>query len=178
MEQPDDAGKGDLQVGQQLVAQRDTCRDQILAAAGQYPQRARAVIVSLQWPQPPPVGAQDVGEHERVERIVFVAGRPVAATQVLQLPGADHEHLEAGGEQGLHHRPVSTFDGDRCDTVLGEPVQHRRQPFGRVRDVVAGGQPAVGVDDRADMRFGCPIDRVRRRRNVMLHRGASHWLRQ
>ena len=53
------------------------------------------VAVAGQRPQPGPVGAQRVGQHVGVEPVVLVAGRAVAAAQVLDLVRGDHEHRRA-----------------------------------------------------------------------------------
>jgi hypothetical protein len=125
VEQPDRAGQSELEVCQQLVGQRDAGLDQVLAGTGQRPQRSGRVGVALQRPEPQMVGAQHVSEHERVQRVVLVAGVAVAATQVLQLPRVDHEHGEPGVEQRLNDRPIRPFDRHPMDVLLCEAADHR-----------------------------------------------------
>ena len=83
-----------------------------------------AGAVGDQRPQPGPVGAQGVGQHERVEPVVLVAGRAVAAAQVLDLVRADHHHGDPGVEQGVDDRAVGALDRDLADAV---PAQRRDQ---------------------------------------------------
>ena len=102
------------------LATRHPVGDQVLAGpAGARAARSVAAAVRDQRPQPGPVGAQRVGQHERVEPVVLVAGRAVAAAQVLDLVRADHHHGEAGAEQGLDDRPVGAFDRDLADAGVG-----------------------------------------------------------
>ena len=80
--------------------------------------------------QPGAVGAQGVGQHERVESVVLVAGRAVAAAQVFQLVRADDHHGDPGVEQGVNHRPIGAFDGHFLDAVTDQGVAQLPQPGG------------------------------------------------
>uniref|UniRef100_A0AC61U3E6 Uncharacterized protein n=1 Tax=Janibacter limosus TaxID=53458 RepID=A0AC61U3E6_9MICO len=118
-EQAHRAGEDDAQVGAQLVGGGDPVGHEVLAGAAGAAQRRRGPGVRLQSAQPGPVGAQGVGEHERVEAVVLVAGRAVPAAQVLDSVGADHHHRQFGLEEDVDDRPVGSFDGDLIDAVLG-----------------------------------------------------------
>ena len=63
----------------QLIGCGHPVTDQVLAGPAGPPQRDRRVAVTGQRHQPSPVGPQRVGQHERIEAIIFVAGRAVAA---------------------------------------------------------------------------------------------------
>ena len=99
--------------------------------------RRSAMVAGLsgdQGPQPGPVGAQRVGQHERVEPVVLVAGRAVPAAQVLDLVRADHHHGDPGGEQRVDDRAVGSFDGDLADPGAGQQRAAGKQPGLVVRD--------------------------------------------
>ncbi len=104
-----------------------------------------------------PVGAHGVGEHERVEAVVLVAGRAVAAAQVLDLVRADHHDGDARAEQGLDHRPIGAFDRD---LAAARPPEHGDQ-FGQsgraVLDAVPDLLAAAGIDDRRGMVITGPV---------------------
>ena len=138
-EQPDRAGEGDLQVRAELVGHRDPGGDQVLAGAHRHPQRDRGLAVPGQRPQPGSVGAQHVGQDVGVERVVLVAGRAVAAAQVLQLLRCDHHHREVGVEQRLDHRPVRALDRDLDHPGPAQPRHQLAQPGQGVGD----GEPVL-----------------------------------
>jgi hypothetical protein len=69
------------------------------------------------------VGAQHVGQHERVEVVVSAPGAAVAQSQRPDLSGADHEYCQARGEPGVDHGAVTAFDPDRGDLVLLQAPQ-------------------------------------------------------
>ena len=115
-EQPDRAGEADLQVRAQLVGHRDPVGDQVLAGPHGLAQRGGGRGVDQQRAQPAPVGAHDVGQHVGVEPVVLVAGRAVAAAQVLDLAGWDDADGQPGREQRVDDRAVGAFDPD-----LGHP---------------------------------------------------------
>ena len=119
-EQADGAGQHVAQVRAELVGRGDTVVDQVLAGAAGAAQRDGGVGVGYQRPQPGPVGAQGVGEHEGVEPVVLVAGRAVAAAQVLDLVRGDHHHGQPGVEQGVDDGAVGAFDGDLADAVAAQ----------------------------------------------------------
>ena len=137
-EQPDRGGERHGQVGAQLVACRHPVRDQILAGPHRGAQRGRRGRVRDQRPQPGPVGAQRVGQHERIEPVVLGPGRPVPRPQVLHLPGGDHHHGQARGQQRLDERAVAPLDRDLGDPGLPQPQDQRTD----ARLVMSGAEPA------------------------------------
>jgi hypothetical protein len=156
--QADRPGKHPLEVLTQLVGQRHPMSDEVTAGSTHGAQRRRGLGVRDQGPQPGAVGPQRVGQHKGVEPIVLVAGRPVAAAQVLQLVGADHHHGYPRPQQGIDHRPVRTFNGRLSRSAAG---QHRHQPP-QPRSTVLNGasmhQRASLVDDRYRVIVTGPID--------------------
>jgi hypothetical protein len=73
-------GEHDLQVGAELVGHRDPVGDEILAGAAGLPQRDGRRAVRDQRREPGPVGAQRVGQDERVEPLVLVARPTLTVT--------------------------------------------------------------------------------------------------
>ena len=84
-EQADGAGQDVAQVRAELVGRGDTVFDQVLAGTAGTAQGDGGLGVGDQRSEPGPVGAQGVGQHVGVEPVVLVAGRAVAAAQVLDL---------------------------------------------------------------------------------------------
>ena len=123
-EQADRAGEHQLQVGAELVGHRDPVGDEILPGPAGLPQSDGLRAVRDKRPEPGPVGTQRVGQHERVESVVLVAGRPVPAAEVLDLVRADHHHGEPGLQQGLDDGAVRSFDGHLADAELAQPTGH------------------------------------------------------
>src|SRR5580704_5298846 len=89
-EQADGAGEDPLEVLAQLVGDADPVADEVLAGpAGAAQGRGRGGVRD-QGPQPGAIRTQRVGQDERVEPVIFVPGRAIAAAQVLDLVRADH----------------------------------------------------------------------------------------
>jgi hypothetical protein len=160
-EQPDRAGEGGLQVGAQLVGQRDPVADEVLAGPAGRPQHHRRGRVRGQRAQPGPIGAQRVGEHVGVEAVVLVAGRAVAAAQVLQLVRADHDHGQRGLEQRRHHRAVGPLDGDLAHAELAQPAQQGAQAGVGVLDGEPFDLAPGAVDDADRVVVAGPVDPAR-----------------
>ncbi len=115
-EQPDHAGQRGLQVGAELVGHRHPGMDEVLACPHRHPQGHGGLAVASQQLQPSTVGAQHIGQHVAVERVVLVAGRPVPAAEVLQLVRSDHDHPKTRLEQGIDDRAVGPFDRYLADS--------------------------------------------------------------
>src|SRR5690606_30867012 len=96
LEETHGAGERGLQVGAQLVAQRDAVLDQFAAGPDGGAQGLGGFAVVGQRPQPGAVGAQGVGQDVGVEPVVLVAGRAVTAAQILEPVGTDHDHGQVG----------------------------------------------------------------------------------
>src|SRR3979411_1506429 len=109
-------------------------------------------------PQSGAVGAQGVGQHEGVESVVLVAGRAVAAAQVLELVGADHHHGDTGGEQRVDDGAVGTFDGHLADPGTGQQRRQCSQSRSTVFDGASVDLDAAVVDDRYRVIITGPIN--------------------
>ena len=92
--------------------------------------------------QPGAVGAQGVGQHERVESVVLVPGRAVAAAEVVDLVGTDHHNGEASLEEGVDDLSVAAFDRDLADAGAAQPADELAQSG-------AGGVDEELLGDRA-----------------------------
>jgi hypothetical protein len=124
-------------VGAQLVARAHPVRDQVPAGAHRRPQREGRGAVRDQRPQPRPVRAQRVRQHERVEPVVFRAGGAVPAAQVLHLPGTDHHHRQARRQQRINQHPVAPLDRDLGRAAAAQPGDQPGDPG----PVVHGSEP-------------------------------------
>jgi hypothetical protein len=109
-------------------------------------------------PQPGAIGTQRVGQHESVEAIIFVAGRTVAAAQILDLIGADDDDGQATGEQSVDHRSIGAFDGDLSDTVFGEQVEQAAQARIAVLDGLTRDLLTAGINNRDRVIVASPVD--------------------
>jgi hypothetical protein len=107
--------------------------------------------------QPGAVGAQRVGEHERVEPVVLVAGRAVASAQVLDLVRADHHHRHVRREQGVDDRPVRALDRDLASTRVGEHRDQLAQAGGAVLHGVPDDLASASVDHRHRVIVAGPV---------------------
>ena len=157
-EQADGAGEDVAQVGAQLVGRGDAVLDQVLAGPAGAAQRDGGVGVGDQRAQPGPVGAQGVGQHVGVEPVVLVAGRAVAAAQVLDLVRGDHHHGQAGGQQGVDDGAVGSFDGDLADAVPAQEGDQVAQAGGGVLDHRGRDLAAAAVDDARGVVVTGPVD--------------------
>src|SRR5690625_2123223 len=157
LEESHGAGESGLQVRTELVAQRDAVLDQFTTGADGGAQRLGCLAVVGQRSQPSPVGAQGVGQDVGVEPVVLVAGRTVAAAQVLEPVRADHHDSHVGVEQGVDDRSVAAFDGDLADTVLVEKVHQGTESGGGVFDGLTRDLEAAVVDDADRMILAGPV---------------------
>ena len=136
-EQRRGAREHDFQVGAQLVGYGDPVAGQVPAGPHRGAQGGGLVAVAFQGAQPACVGADHVGQHVGAGPVVFVAGRPVAAAQVLDLACRDDEHGQPGRQQRVHDWPVAALDA-------GLPRPGGQQPGGQLPQpgrVVADGEP-------------------------------------
>ena len=107
--------------------------------------------------QPGAVGAQGVGQHERVEPVVLVPGRAVAAAQVVDLVGADTTTVRPASSRvsttGPSPRSIATSPtrarraGDQLAQSGGVVVDGPR----RIRD--RGHRPRIPRDHHGPSRF-------------------------
>jgi len=157
-EQADGAGEDPLEVLAQLVGDADPVADEVLAGPAGAAQGDGGRLVRDEGAKPGPVGAQRVGQDEGVEPVVLVAGRAVAAAQVLDLVRADHHHGDPGLEQRLDDRAVRPLDRDLADAALGQQAQQGAQARGAVLDHAPVDLPAAGIDDRDRVVIARPVD--------------------
>ena len=151
-------GEGAVEVFAQLVGHADAVSDELFAGSAARPQRHGGRAIGDQRSQPDAVGAQRVGQHVGVEPVVFVAGRAVAATQVLQLVGADHHHGDPRVQQHVHDRAVGAFDGHFLDPGTGQDAHQCLQPHRAVVDGAAQDFLTSRVDHRDRVIITGPID--------------------
>ena len=157
-EQAGCAGEGIAQVGAELVRDGDAVADEVLAGAAGAAQRNGRGGVRGQGRQPGPVGAQRVGQDERVEPVVLVPGRPVAATQVLDLVRADHHHRDPRAEQDVDDRAVGALDRGFPGTGAGQDAGQLAQAGCAVLDRVPADLAATGIHDRHGVIIAGPVD--------------------
>jgi len=147
VEQPDRGREEHLQMRAKLVAQGYPMDHQVLAGPHRRAQRHRRRRVRNQRPEPGPVGAQGVGQDERVEPVVLVARRAVAATQMLDLLRADHHHREPGLEQPIDDLAVRALDRHLRHPDCSQPAHQLPQASRRVRHGEPVDLTARVVDD-------------------------------
>jgi hypothetical protein len=102
--------------------------DEVLAGAAGAAQADCGRAIRGQGCQPGAVGAQGVGQDERVEAVVFVTGRPVAAAQVLDLVRADHRHGDPRIEQDVDDRAVGALDRGLASAGAARTLTSSRRP--------------------------------------------------
>jgi hypothetical protein len=118
--------------------------------------------------EPPAVGAQHVGQHVSVERVVLVAGRPVPAAEVLQLVRSDHHHPQTRLEQGIDDRAVGPFDRHLQDSRPMQPGYQMAQSRRGVSDSEPLELDTTGID-HGDGVFGAGPVNARGRSRVPGH---------
>jgi len=116
-----------LQLGAQLVSQRDPGLHEVLAGTAQGAQRLGVVAVGDQNLEAVMVGARELAEHERVEAIGLPAAGPEARARRCDLVGMDRHHAQPGIEQPLDQQAVGTLDRDEHHTRPYERVAQRTQ---------------------------------------------------
>jgi hypothetical protein len=70
------------------------------------------------------VSAQCIRQHKRIEPVVLVAGRPIAAAPVFQLVGADHHHGDAASNRASTTGPAGR---SMATSLAPNATQHRQQ---------------------------------------------------
>jgi hypothetical protein len=86
--------------------------------AGQHRDGLGQLGIGWQGPVGGPVGAQDVGQDERVAGVRFLAGDRVAIAVAVHRLGVDRVERAAGGAQAGDQQASVGLDGHR-DGVLG-----------------------------------------------------------
>jgi hypothetical protein len=112
----------------ELVGQPDPVGEQVLAGPDRGAQLHRGGGVGDERAQPGAVGAQRVSQHERVEPVVLVPGRSVAAAQVVNLVGADHYNSEPCFEEGVDDLTVAALDRHLTRAGAAQPAHELARP--------------------------------------------------
>ena len=112
---PTAPGKTSVEVRRQLLDEPRPGLDEVLAGPDGRPQRHRLGGVGMERPQAMAVGAQGVGQDERVGAVVLVARQAVAGAERLDVAGRDDHHPQAGLEQRVDDRAVRPLDGHPLD---------------------------------------------------------------
>ncbi len=128
-EQPDCAGEHDLQCARSWLATATRWATRSLRARQVW---RRVTVAAVSQQRCSRASVRSVCEHERVEPVVFVAGRAVASAQVLDLL-ADH-HNVTPRRAGVDDRPVRAFDRDLPHTSALEHNEQLAQSGGVVLD--------------------------------------------
>jgi len=157
-EQANGSGEDAFEVFTQLIGYRDTVADEVFAGTAGRSQRGGGRAVGSQRSQPGAVGAQGIGQHERVESVVLLTGRAVPAAQVFQLVRADDDNGDPGVEQSVDHRPVGAFDGHLFDAVTGQRLTQLPQSSAAMLDAQPQHLAAAGVDHRNCVVITGPVD--------------------
>ena len=116
-----------LELGAQLVGERDPGRDEILARAGQRPQRLGLIAVGNQDPEAVAVGPRELAEHERVEPVGLPAGGAEPRAGGDDLVRMDRHHPQPGVEQPLDQHSVRPLDRDQT-APSGAPARCTAPP--------------------------------------------------
>ena len=157
-EQADGAGEDVEQVGAELVGEGDPVGDEVLAGPAGATQGEGGVAVGGQRNEPGPVGAEGVGEDERVESVILAARGAVAAAQILQLVRRDHHHGDPGLEQAIDDRAVGSLDRHFRHAAPLEDGEQVAQPGGGMFHGGPVKLAAAVVHDRHGMIIAGPVD--------------------
>jgi hypothetical protein len=100
-EQADRPGPEPLQLGAELVGQRNPRGDQILPRAGQRSQRLGLIRIRFQDPEAMRVGTGELAQHEAVTPVGLPARGAEPIPCGLDLVGMQRQHAQPGLEQPL-----------------------------------------------------------------------------
>ena len=134
------------------------CADQVTAGADGRAQGDGRRRVRGQRAQPGTVGAQHVSQDERVEPVVFSAGRPVTGPQVLHLPGGDHHYGQSRVQQRADQYPVAALDRGLAHPRSAKPGDQLADAGPVVRDAEPGTDLPGRIDDADGMVGAGPVD--------------------
>ncbi len=145
-------------MGPELLRQADPGPHEVLARPDGRTQGDGPRAVGPERPEPVPVGAQDVGEDERVTPVVLVARGPVPGPQSLHVAARDDEHREPCREQGVDDRAVGALDRDPGDLCLRQAPPERPEPWLGVLDLEPLERRSALVDDADGVGAARPVD--------------------
>jgi hypothetical protein len=165
---------GGVEVAEQVaepVLDLDAVPDSVLLGAGQDRDRAGLLAVAGQGPVGVPVGPQDVGQHDCVQRIRLRPRDPVAFPVASGRKGVDRVDVAPGGLQAGDQQPPGGLDRDRDQltpalalvvavggVMLGEHGQQLGEPDRVVTDPPLGDDGAVRGDQRDVVMVFGPVD--------------------
>jgi hypothetical protein len=149
--------------------------DGVLLGAGQDRDRAGLLAVAGQGPMGVPVGPQDIGQHDRVQRIRLRPRHSVAFPIASGRKGVDPIDVPAGGLQAGDQQPPRGLDRDRDQltptlalslvavlaagaVMLGEHGQQLGEPGRVVADPPLGHNRTVRGDQRDVVVVLGPVD--------------------
>lgn len=153
----------------ELVDRRDTGFDVVGALAGQRLQLQCLGQSGRQRPQLVAVGAQVVGQLERVAGVAFGSGRTPAGADGVECVGVYGNHGVTGGQQSVHDQSPGGLDGHGQAgwvAMAAQPGQRAGDP-----SLGVGQRPAVGprpglVDHGHIVRPGGPVPSRERARGA------------
>ena len=151
------------QVGAEPVVGGGAVPDGVLLGAGQHRDGLGQLGVGRQRPVRVHVGAQHVGQHDRVAVVGFRPGDRVPVPVAGHRHRVDRVDRAAGGAQARDQQPARGLDRHRDRVirgvaVLGEQGQQRRQPGRVVADPAAGQQLPVPVHEGDVVVIFGPVD--------------------
>jgi hypothetical protein len=153
------AGPEAVEVGAQLVGQRDAGVDEVFAGAHERAQRRGLVARRGQRGEAVMVGAGQLAEHHAVERVGLAGGGTEAIAGGLDLVGMDRHNGDAGGEQPADEQPVGAFDRHPLDTTGDQLVDERADaPLVVGEAALQQRLTAVAVGDPDVMPLTGPVD--------------------
>jgi hypothetical protein len=143
---------------QQLVGERDPLLDQVLAGAGQRPQRLRLVGVGRERPRPVRVGAGELGEHVSVEAVRLAAAATVAVTGGRQLIRMHGDDGDPGVEQPGDDQPVRLLARDPRHLQLAKAADEPLDPVLCMADPSLLEPSPVGIHDDQSVLLAGQVD--------------------
>src|SRR5438093_6338384 len=151
----------------QLVGERDTLMDQVVPGAHQGPQRASLIGKRPKGTEAVAVGAQQIGEDERVAWIALALGRRVAWPRCLERVGVNGHHGEASLDERIDEQPGGALDRHRqLGSELDELTMERIHSCSGVRHIEAGLHLADRVHDADSVLGAGPVDPYEQRHGI------------
>lgn len=152
----------------ELVGERDARLHEVLASAGQRPQRLRLVAVGLEHAQAVHVGAAELGEHVAVEPVRLAAGDAVAVAGGGELVWVHGDDCQTSFEQPVDDQSVGALERDPADAEGHQSPAERVDPGLVVDDASLLELPAFTVDDAEAVLLTGQVDACRLLHSVSL----------
>jgi hypothetical protein len=159
----EEAGEVLAQVGAELVVCGGAVPDRVLLGAGQHRDPLGELGVGRQRPVRVHVGAQHVGQHDRVAVVGLASGDRVPVPVAGHCLRVDRVDLAVGGAQARDKQPARRLDRyrDRIIRVVampGQQARQRRQPGRVIADPAAGQQLPIAIDQGDVVMILGPVD--------------------